>query len=125
MNTQPPEYIGNIFAFIFMGICYCSYVFSKVKPINPDFFELGYIVENSQPIQPIQVAIQQPPIKKVAKVKPTDFTQSQIYQDGVLALRSMGMKKSEAVSKANHIFANKNPSNVQEFILEAFKREHN
>lgn len=123
MNTQPPEYIGNIVAFILMAICYLSYLFSKVKPINPDFFELGYIVENSQPMQ--ETVVIQQPAKKVAKVKPVDFTQSQIYQDGVLALRSMGMKKSEAVSKANHIFAHGNPSSIQEFISEAFKRECN
>lgn len=135
MNEQPAEYLSQIMAFLFIAIAFISYLFGKPKTINLDNFEIGYISENPVPINssfitPVSI-IEQPQPKPIKTVKPKPKPKkikkqvSPLQQDCIVALRSMGMKKSEAVNKVNSVFSNTQPNNIQEFIMEAFKREHN
>ena len=134
MNEQPAEYLSQILAFLFIAIAFMSYLFGKPKTINLDNFEIGYISENPVPISssfitPVTI-VEKPQPKPIQAVKPKPKkvkTQvSPLQQDCISALRSMGMKKSEAVNKVNRAFSsNQKPSSVQEFIMEAFKRECN
>lgn len=136
MNEQPPEIMSQIIGLVFVFIAFLTYLFGRAKPINVDNFEIGYISENPTPIhspvidRPVFIPQTQPeystkvatPKPKTQKIKPELST---LQKDCVDALRSMGMKKSESVSKMNQIFSSKNPKTIQEFITEAFKRENN
>lgn len=132
MNEQPAEFVSQVIAFLFIVVAFISYLFGKPKTINLDYFEIGYISENPVPInssfiEPVTI-IEQPQPKPIQTAKPKTKKikkqTSPLQQDCINALRSMGMKKSEAVNKVNCVFSsNVKPSNVQEFIMEAFKRE--
>lgn len=130
MNEQPPESIGHFFAFIFFAIAFFSYIFSKSKTINLDHFDIGYITENNfhqqnVPVQtlPISKPQQKPKPKPKPKAQNKGFTDFE--KECIDALRSLGMKKSEAITKMNFVFEKYQPKTIQDFISGAFKREHN
>lgn len=148
MNAQPEPIMSQVLMVIFMIIG--AYSFFTYKPrktkSNLDYFELGYISENVEEIhhyipntyqakklkatkkktkvQPVKQTIKKPKPPRV-KTKPVKKQISPLQQDCISALRSMGMTKSEATEKANYIFKSSQPGTIQEFIMEAFKRERN
>ena len=141
MNEQPAESVSQVFAVIFVAIAVISYFFSKPKPINLDYFEIGYIYDNAPQIhasnnivvnkpepKPKHIAKQQTRINNVVKYKKSKKVKkefSQFEKDCINSLRSMGMTKTEAIKKTNHVFKIKQPKTIQDFIMEAFKRENN
>lgn len=135
MNEQPAEIVSQVFAFLFIAISFFSYIFSKPKAINLDYFELGNIYDNAPQLNlhnPVVINKPKPVVKSVKKKKPNPKKQktvkrelSPLEKDCIDSLRSMGMTKTEAVKKASHIFKITQPKTIQEFIMEAFKRENN
>jgi hypothetical protein len=125
MNEQPPEFVGDFFAFILFAIAIFSYIFSKSKTIiNLDHFDIGYITDNN--FQQQDVTVKTLPINK-PKTKPK--TQNKGFTDFekecIDALHSLGMKKSEAITKMNFVLEKYQPKTIQDFISGAFKCEHN
>lgn len=137
MNEQPQEIVSQFLAFIFILISVATYFFGKAKPINLDYFELGQIHDNKPLHQPIykqakvKKTTKQPKpntVKTVTKkqkpiVKKAKPTKLQI--DCISALQSLGMKKSQAISRTKDVFDKKSPQSIQEFLMEAFKNEYN
>lgn len=148
MSTPFVDVLSFIATLIFFGICMVSFFTSEAKPFS-DIFEIGYITDHPPQVQTIQrknyvkknapsykpvKQVKAPSQKKVStKAKPKSvpqsivkqaYKQTKLYADCVSALRSMGMKKSEAVENANYVFKTTQPKTIQEFIMEAFKREH-
>lgn len=131
MNEQPQEIMSQIIAVVFVLIAFLTYLFGRVKPIDLNNFEIGYISDNPVPVRTQIIArpefVPQVKVAPVTSPKPSKPKPqvSPLQQDCIDVLRAMGMKKSESVSKMNQIFNHKNPKTVQEFISEAFKRENN
>jgi hypothetical protein len=149
MNEQPPETVGQILAFIMIAIALCTFFFSsKPQPKNMDFFKLGYIIDepvaicnpiiptaknksvvhNTAPKTTKQKTVRAPkPKPKQAKVK-TQVSKNQQHtkfqQDCIDVLIKLGFGKREAKSRMHMLLAKYSPTNLQEFIQVAFKREH-
>lgn len=123
MNPQPDPIIGNLVATLVLGaLVYYTYKAYKFGPVidikNFDMVTMGY-VEADPRITQIT--------KKVKVVKANTIEESvkdtQLYNDCVDALYSLGVKKSEAKRKALLILNTEKPTpaSVQEFLLIAFK----
>lgn len=119
MNPQPPEYVGPIFAgiFILMLVYQIIKAYNSGKIIdlkNIDLIHIGYI-ESENPTQNIY---------NITSVdnKPS-FESQQLYVDCIDALVALGMKKSESKKKAKQIFSTHDPmpSTVQEFLMIALR----
>lgn len=132
MNPQPEPLISQALLVIFCIIAAYSFLTYKPKQSRHslDYFELGYISENIETIHkyvPTNCTVPKPkPVAvKQANQKPIKSKLSPLQEDCINALRSMGMKKSEAIKKVERVFKSVQPKTIQEFIVEAFKREHN
>jgi hypothetical protein len=127
MNPQPDVSIGNLFAAIFILMVlfytYKSYMSGHVIDIsNIDLVNIGYLQrDNIRVTNKIVTTPVSPPVFLSPPVN--NFESQQLYVDCIDALHAMGMKKSEAKRKAKHIFSTTNPqpSNIQEFLLIAFR----
>lgn len=120
MNQQPQEYVGNLFAFIFI----CLFAYHAIKSyINGnainlkelDLITLGYVQESDgNKTNTVE--------SKSNKIK---LESQQLYIDCVEALYSLGMKKSEAKKRTKDIFTNTDPqpANVQQFIILALRTQ--
>lgn len=126
MNPQPEPYVGNVFALVFA--CICLYYFIKAynsptstKP-DLDLFTLGFIESNKSArttdVTNIRV------INKITKQKP-NFEVTQLYNDCVDALHSIGFKKNQAKKMTKDIFTSPNgpPENIQTFLELALKNK--
>jgi len=117
MNPQPPEYMGSVWAtlFVLMIAIYAVKAFcDQSKHItfdkkSCDLFTIGYMEESQSPV----IVISQNDA----------FEDSQLFKDCVDALHNLGFKKTEAKKRAKNIFKQSNtpPTNVQEFLLLALK----
>ena len=59
---------------------------------------------------------------KKDKVKQEKSTESQIHQDAVECLISLGMKKSEASKKVSSMMSVKNYSTIEDFLMDVYKK---
>tara|TARA_B100001939_G_scaffold160304_1_gene138395 strand:+ start:480 stop:881 length:402 start_codon:yes stop_codon:yes gene_type:complete len=84
-----------------------------------DLFEIGYIME-PQDNKVVQTPIAQ---SKPKKKKQTKKTRSPIYEDCVDALCYLGYKKTNASKIAQKVFNRTNVKTVEEFIIEANRRD--
>ena len=84
-----------------------------------DLFEIGYIMEPKDN-KVVQTPIAQP---KPKKKKQTKKTRSPIYEDCVDALCYLGYKKTNASKIAQKVFNRTNVKTVEEFIIEANRRD--
>lgn len=123
MNPQPDPVIGQLVAMlVFALLAFYTYQAYKHGPVidikNFDMVTMGY-VEADPRVTKIT--------KKVKVVKENTIEESikdtQLYNDCVDALHSLGLKKSEAKRKALLILNTEKPTpaSVQEFLLVAFK----
>jgi hypothetical protein len=122
MKPQPPEYVGPIFAgiFILMIIYQTIKAYNSGKMIdlhNIDLIDIGYI-ESENPTQNIYNITS----VSVDDKKP-NFESQQLYVDCIDALVALGVKKSESKKKAKQIFSTHEPipSTVQEFLMIALR----
>jgi hypothetical protein len=125
MNPQPPEYIGHIFAFIFISLC----VFYFIKGLNDpnniikplDRYTIGYFDEPNY----TTINIKNKTVKEVAKKSKPNFESQQLYIDCIDALCAIGMKKTEAKKRAKEIFSTMNnpPASIQDFLMIALKQQ--
>lgn len=125
MNPQPPEYVGNIFATLFVAVTVFHAVkaYLEGKVINLKDFDtitLGYL--ESHPYNNI-IVVDKPKTKNV-NIK-QEIESHQLYIDCIDTLVALGMKKMEAKKKTKHIFetAKPQPKTVQEFLNIALKRD--
>lgn len=115
MNPQPPEYVGSIFAALFIigTLFYALIAFLDDKEIKiNDNFILGYF-EDQPHNTTVNVVTTQSSIK--------DFESTQLYSDCIEALYALGMKKSEAKKRAKAVFSVAVPSSIQEFLMIALR----
>ena len=86
---------------------------------NWDLFEIGYIME------PQDNNVVQSPIanSKPKKKKRSKKTRSPIYEDCVDALCYLGYKKTNASKIAQKVFNRTNVKTIEEFIIEANRRD--
>ena len=107
---QPPKWVGVLGAMTFVVFVLAAVYngltnpkYQRKTPINLDLFEIGYIL----------------PSKTVTPVATKD---NPIYNDCVLAMRSMGYKAAESKSVATRILATHNVGSVEEFITIALSK---
>ena len=114
MNPQPPIYIGQLCATLFViGLIYhvIKAYHQTTTPINYDLFQIGYIEDS-----PINIVVD--------KSTSNNFESHQLYLDCIDALHALGMKKSIAKKKAKEVFTamqNDPPKNVQDFLMIALR----
>lgn len=63
----------------------------------------------------------QPP-KQLKEQATNNNDTNQLYHDCVEALRSLGLTKSASKKRVNEIFNSNHPSNIQEFLILAFRK---
>lgn len=121
MNPQPDPMVGNLIAtVVIFAIGFYAYKAYKYGPAidikNLDMITVGYVESDPRIIK-----------KNIKVVKKNTIEESikdtQLYNDCVDALHSLGLKKSEAKRKTILIFntVKPSPASVQEFLLIAFK----
>lgn len=133
MNPQPHPFVGQLGVLIFaLLVTYFAFTNKNKKTFNiSDTFNLGYIYDT-----PIEVVEYQKP-KRTSTPKPRRTTVKQkpksqpvpqpkksekpqidqeLFDDCVLALVSLGSKKSEAKTTAKNIFEKHNPQTIEDFI---------
>lgn len=121
MNPQPDPMVGNLVAtvviFAIGFYAYKAYKYGPVIDLNKlDMITVGYVESDPRIIK-----------KNIKVVKKNTIEESikdtQLYNDCVDALHSLGLKKSEAKKKTILIFntAKPTPASVQEFLIIAFK----
>jgi hypothetical protein len=143
MNPQPPEYIGNLFAFLF--ICVAVFYFIKGmlsgNTINYDHFVIGYlddednksnttyVINNTTNNKTFKQTKNTPSVDQGVRVSHRPMSQKQLVesntliQDCIEALCALGMKKTEAKKRALSIFNSSCPPvSVEEFLLLALKK---
>lgn len=124
MNPQPSQYIGNIFAIIFGCICFYYFIKAYNSPThtkpNLDLFTLGFIESNNKATDVTNIRIVNQVSKQEYKFEPT-----QLYNDCVDALHSIGFKKNQAKKMAKDIFTSTDgpPENIQTFLEIALKNK--
>ena len=114
MNPQPNQFIGHIFA----AMVIVSVLYHFLKAFNDpskhihikdmDLLTVGY-VENS----PVYVI----------NNKKNSFASTQLFKDCVDALGALGMRKTEAKNIATRIFNEGTPTDVQEFLIKALRKD--
>ena len=138
MNQQPSENVSQIIALLFMVVSVFGYFFSKPKKLT-DYFEIGYISEErmlpsknyiiSKPVikSPSSSPKKRPQVKKqsAAKTQKPKQTMTDFQKECIQTLQSLGMSKSEATTRMYSVFKLGQPKTIEDFILGAFKREHN
>lgn len=116
MNPQPSEYVGNVFALLFLGLI----TFYAIKS-----YKSGYSIDISN-IDLVNIGyVERDPDKEpnVITVVKNNIESQQLYLDCVEALHALGFKKSEAKKKTKAIFLQMDPppSSIQEFLSIALK----
>lgn len=116
MNPQPEPYVGNLFAILFG----CLFIYYAIKAYREedtasDLFVIGYVEESNQTVNNISLTN----VSTKASLE-----SQQLYIDCIEALRSLGMKKTEATKRTKQVFANTHPEpqTVQEFLLIALRK---
>lgn len=116
MNPQPPEYVGSLFALVFIALLIYytikAYIEEDHTPIDIDNFIIGYVEES-----------QTSPIVNVNVVNPKSYETTQMFIDCVDALHALGMKKSAAKRKVREVYEQigKPPESLQEFLIKVMK----
>jgi hypothetical protein len=124
MNPQPPEYIGHIFAFIFIMLCIVYFIKGLNDPNNVikpfDRYTIGYFDEANY----TTINIKNKTVKEAAKTAKPNFESQQLYIDCIDALCAIGMKKTEAKKRAKDIFSSMNnpPTTIQDFLMIALRQ---
>lgn len=121
MNPQPDPMIGNLVAtIVVLALGFYAYKAYKHGPAinlqNLDMVTIGYVESDPRIIKKHIKVIKKNTIEESVK-------DTQLYNDCVDALHSLGLKKSEAKKKTILIFntVKPTPTSVQEFLLVAFK----
>ena len=87
-----------------------------------DLFEIGYIMEPQDNNAAQSPSTRSKP-KKKRQVKKVKSSKSPIYEDCVDALCYLGYKKTNASKIAQKVFNRANVKTVEEFIIEANRRD--
>jgi flagellar biogenesis protein FliO len=115
MNPQPEEYVGKLLALmaivVFLSYAYKTFIYGPHMKFENDLFTLGYVEPND-----LNVVVNQSSPAKMSIEK------TQLYLDCVDALHAIGMKKSQAKTRAKEIFEEHNPTSIQEFLMIALKK---
>jgi hypothetical protein len=144
MNPQPHPIVGQLGVLIF-AILVAYFALTK-KPRQDswdgDTINIGYILENKEPMQTftqtkpcqshhIPKSLIKPikPIKKQNTkqtktqneqpeytAKPKEMIDETLFNDCILALVSLGTKKSQSKTIAKNIFDKHNPKTIEDFI---------
>lgn len=113
--NHPFEFIGNVAATL-MFLIMCAYAVisyldgNTIRMSDLDKVTLGYFDD------PTPVVI--------THTNSNNFESQQLYLDCIEALKSLGMKKSEAKKKAKDIFQNHNPqpTSIESFLMIALRK---
>jgi hypothetical protein len=112
--NHPFEFLGNVVAVIFIGVmcCYAISAYldgSTIKLSDLDKVTLGYF-DNPTPV--------------IITQNTNNFESQQLYLDCIEALKSLGMKKTEAKKKAKDIFQNftPQPTTIEQFLMIALRK---
>jgi len=131
MNPQPPEYIGHIFAFVFIMLCIIYFIKGLNDPNNVirpfDRYTIGYFDEPNYTTINIKnktVKEAAKTVKEAAKTAKPSFESQQLYIDCIDALCAIGMKKTEAKKRAKDIFSSMSnpPTTIQDFLMIALRQ---
>ena len=110
LHGQPPKWVGGLGALIFLIIIVVSLMDEKRhKKVNWDLFEIGYILD------PKENSVASTPVIEVE-------VNSELRIDCILALVAIGYKKTEAKKIAEKVFASKDITSVEQFLVEANRR---
>lgn len=113
MNPQPDPIIGEFGVLIF-SLLVAYFCFTNKQKENSfnisDKFVIGYIEDKKTPNT-------QPKVPKAPKEKIFDES---LLEDCVLALVSVGTKKSQAKKITKEIFEKHNPQTIEDFIRLAY-----
>lgn len=111
MNPQPPEYIGNLFAFLFMCVAVFYFINGMLSgnTINYDHFVIGYLDKEDH--------------QSTTYIINNKSQQNPLIKDCIEALCALGMKKTEAKKRTLSIFNGSCPPvSIEEFLLIALKK---
>lgn len=138
MDNDTTAFFGQIIALFFLAYIAYQFIDGLVRPkerafkTNIDNFDLGYI--NKRMNQGVPTALLPAPVKepevvvtvkekkvtpKAIPVKPQPV--SPLFNDCVLALRSLGYKAKEAKEITTRYAANHEITTVEDFLVDAFK----
>ena len=114
LHGQPPIWVGGLGALIFLIIIVVSLMIGYMdekrhKKVNWDLFEIGYILD------PKENSVASTPVIEVE-------VNSELRIDCILALVAIGYKKTEAKKIAEKVFASKDITSVEQFLVEANRR---
>jgi hypothetical protein len=112
--SHPFEFLGNVGAFVIFVIV-CSYAVlsylngNSINISNIDKVTLGYFDD---------------PTPVIITANTNNFESQQLYLDCIEALKSLGMKRSEAKKITKDIFQNHNPSptSIESFLMIALRK---
>lgn len=128
MNPQPSEYIGHVFAALFIAICIFYFIKGLNDPNNVikpfDTYTIGYVEESKPNYVKVNIKnIKNKTVKETISTKP-DFESQQLYTDCIDALCAIGMKKTEAKKRAKEVFSSTSnpPASIQDFLMIAMRQ---
>ena len=148
MNTQPDQYIINIFSigFVLLVLYHAATTKNTTNIFTNDMVDILYEVNPQQvnndivpqkkakkhktnktkpnkilvDVEQPQTETQTPQLIEKTKDKLTQKTFTELHHDCVNALMSLGMKKRESVSTVIRIFNKYDIQSIEDFIKKAF-----